>query len=298
MIHYPKGENMKDAKNFQKYASLAGTKLTYTEFKVFIAWFDDREDFSAGANILCGRLPAIARQNIARALKGIEYKGFIVKNGFHANKKGKSTPLYVLNESILNESIESHNESIDNPKCINPDTIMNQSDTHNVSPVIHVPSNVPLKVPLNVPVHEQNSPNSSFVEKGKQPTELNQDAIDSVKMKIIQNILMVKSVLHNHPERKKSHIQVQCNYFMATLQSGHQLQAADLDLLIKFNKQSQAVNLFTSSDRQLSPFGMPLRKDIEIDLLEDIDDPNWTPPSYEPSLWQSKSFNDKRIHNG
>ena len=119
---------MKDLKNSRQWFSLAAKELTPNELKVFVNWFTDDPGFSAGASLLHQRLPFIARQNIDRALKGLERKNFLTRVGNLRNGKGKPTPKFDLNASLLmhyQASImhqsEGHNASMEGSKCITTD---------------------------------------------------------------------------------------------------------------------------------------------------------------------------------
>ncbi|CAM6006000.1 unnamed protein product [Sphagnum balticum] len=70
---------MKDLKRSREWFTLAAKELNRTELAVFICWYTDSPDFSAGASLLHQRLPFIKRQNVAKALKGLLKKGFVIK---------------------------------------------------------------------------------------------------------------------------------------------------------------------------------------------------------------------------
>lgn len=93
---------MKDYKLYRIWMQKAiELKLTFKELRVFIIWFDDAPNFSAGAQRIHELIPSMRRQHISSALKGIHKKGLFKKSGTHRNFQGSPTPLYELNYEIL-----------------------------------------------------------------------------------------------------------------------------------------------------------------------------------------------------
>lgn len=148
---------MKDHRNFKKWMIKASELLTMNEMKVFVLWFDDAPEFSAGASRLVTFLPSVGRANICRALQGLAEKKLLkedpsrlIKNG-----KGKPTPFYMLNYEILdlfdNVSNLEHNVSkidinVPNSTHYDSDNVLNSDHnvlnlSHNVSDQAHVLSN-------------------------------------------------------------------------------------------------------------------------------------------------------------
>lgn len=187
---------MKDLKNYKLWMIKAATELTLTELRVFIVWYDDSPDFSAGASILHERLPRISRRNIWRAMQGLEKKGFFKRNGkFKSVGTGKPIPQYDLGQlhSAAVEKISPDltwlNASVQIPagtKCFSMDTQMRLYRSANASVGKHNQLINPLKTKL---INSNNFLNSKKEPKKKNPinpllkneTELDQLAEDQTK---------------------------------------------------------------------------------------------------------------------
>lgn len=124
---------MKSLKNCKAWLIKAATELNLTELRVFIVWFEDAPEFSAGAGLLHKRLPHIARQNIQKAIRSLVKKGFLVAAGkrgsrIHYNlgilSASDEIPAADVDESvdIQNESIQIPNESPETQKSISTDS--------------------------------------------------------------------------------------------------------------------------------------------------------------------------------
>ena len=136
---------MKDPnpKNHFKWMAKAFEHLTYTEFKVFIAWFDDSPAFSAGATLLHERLPSIPRPHISRALKAIEKTGCLfVRNGnFITNGHGSPTPFYELCSLDCVPAKVHFSVPNEASKCTTQSQQVYQTEGNSVPPKVHVPIN-------------------------------------------------------------------------------------------------------------------------------------------------------------
>lgn len=90
---------MKDVKNYSKWMSAASELLTPNELKVFVQWYGDAPNFSAGATIISERLPLLDAGNIRRAFVSMAKKRFLKDSGIKKkNEHGSATTLYILGD--------------------------------------------------------------------------------------------------------------------------------------------------------------------------------------------------------
>lgn len=90
---------MKDVKNYSKWMSAASELLTPNELKVFVQWYGDAPNFSAGATIISERLPLLDTSNIRRAFVSMAKKRFLKDSGIKKkNEHGSATTLYILGD--------------------------------------------------------------------------------------------------------------------------------------------------------------------------------------------------------
>jgi hypothetical protein len=104
---------LKDIPNSKYWLSLAAEELNYSEFKVFTMWFMDAPDYHAGATRIHTFLHKMRKDNIRRAMRGIEKKGFIMYSGkYYPTAQGSHIPIMILNVEKLqkskNPSVQTH----------------------------------------------------------------------------------------------------------------------------------------------------------------------------------------------
>lgn len=102
---------MKDIVNFPTWQTLLVLyKMSRTDILVFNMFISDSERFSCGPSLMFKKFGGrLHRTHIARAYRNLERVGFIRKTGeIRPNKRGKGTPVYILNYAFFNDSVKTY----------------------------------------------------------------------------------------------------------------------------------------------------------------------------------------------